>query len=64
VVEQHGKTLLPQFLGLYRVTVDVTETYLLVMRNVFGGRFKVHRKYDLKVCFFAFLFCGTKICIN
>jgi len=34
IVETHGKTLLPQFLGLYRVTVEVTETYLLVMCNV------------------------------
>lgn len=48
LVEMNGKTLLPQYLGLYRVTVDVTETYLLVMRNIFGGRYKIHRKYDLK----------------
>ncbi|KAL3083383.1 hypothetical protein niasHS_011185 [Heterodera schachtii] len=48
VVEQHGKTLLPQYLGLYRVTVDVSDTYMLVMRNIFGGKYAIHKKYDLK----------------
>uniref|UniRef100_A0A7E4VYL4 1-phosphatidylinositol-5-phosphate 4-kinase n=1 Tax=Panagrellus redivivus TaxID=6233 RepID=A0A7E4VYL4_PANRE len=48
VVEKHGKTLLPQFLGLYRITVDGNETYLLVMRNIFGGKYNIHKKYDLK----------------
>ncbi|CAJ0941881.1 unnamed protein product, partial [Mesorhabditis belari] len=48
VVEKHGKTLLPQYLGLYRLTVDGNETYLIVMRNVFGRKYNVHRKYDLK----------------
>uniref|UniRef100_A0A914UWZ1 PIPK domain-containing protein n=1 Tax=Plectus sambesii TaxID=2011161 RepID=A0A914UWZ1_9BILA len=48
VVEKHGKTLLPQYLGLYRLTVDGNETYLIVMRNIFGRKYKVHRKYDLK----------------
>uniref|UniRef100_A0A914ZAV9 1-phosphatidylinositol-5-phosphate 4-kinase n=1 Tax=Panagrolaimus superbus TaxID=310955 RepID=A0A914ZAV9_9BILA len=48
IVERHGKTLLPQFLGLYRVTVDSNETYLLVMRNIFGGKYGIHKKYDLK----------------
>lgn len=48
VVEKHGKTLLPQFLGLYRVTVDNSDTYLLVMRNIFGGKYAIHKKYDLK----------------
>ncbi|KAE9553236.1 hypothetical protein FO519_003544 [Halicephalobus sp. NKZ332] len=48
VVERHGKTLLPQFLGLYRVTVDNSDTYLLVMRNIFGGKYAIHKKYDLK----------------
>lgn len=49
VVEKQGKTLLPQYLGLYRITVDNSETYLLVMRNIFGGKYNVHKKYDLKV---------------
>uniref|UniRef100_A0AC34Q5S3 PIPK domain-containing protein n=1 Tax=Panagrolaimus sp. JU765 TaxID=591449 RepID=A0AC34Q5S3_9BILA len=48
IVERHGKTLLPQFLGLYRITVDSAETYLLVMRNIFGGKYMIHKKYDLK----------------
>lgn len=49
VVEQRGKTLLPQYLGLYRITVDVNDTYMLVMRNIFGGKYAIHKKYDLKV---------------
>ncbi|XP_010003735.1 PREDICTED: phosphatidylinositol 5-phosphate 4-kinase type-2 gamma-like, partial [Chaetura pelagica] len=44
----HGSTLLPRFLGMYRVSVDSEETYLLVMRNMFSHRLPVHRKYDLK----------------
>ena len=50
IVKCHGSTLLPQFLGMYRVTVDNEETYLIVMRNMFSHRLVVHRKYDLKVC--------------
>lgn len=49
IVTCHGNTLLPQFLGMYRVTVENEDTYLLVMRNVFSHRLHVHRKYDLKV---------------
>ncbi|KAM9115265.1 phosphatidylinositol 5-phosphate 4-kinase type-2 gamma isoform 1-T1 [Pangshura tecta] len=48
VVKCHGVTLLPQFLGMYRLSVDSEETYMLVMRNVFSHRLAVHRKYDLK----------------
>lgn len=48
IVEKHGKTLLPQYLGLYRLTVEGTETYLVVMRNVFSNILSVHCKYDLK----------------
>uniref|UniRef100_A0A8C8GZX0 1-phosphatidylinositol-5-phosphate 4-kinase n=1 Tax=Oncorhynchus tshawytscha TaxID=74940 RepID=A0A8C8GZX0_ONCTS len=48
IVECHGSTLLPQFLGMYRLTVDGVETYLVVTRNVFSHRLTVHRKYDLK----------------
>ncbi|MEQ2200816.1 Phosphatidylinositol 5-phosphate 4-kinase type-2 beta, partial [Xenoophorus captivus] len=44
----HGNTLLPQFLGMYRLTVDGVETYMVVTRNVFSHRLTVHRKYDLK----------------
>merc|ERR1711988_11374 len=48
VVERHGKTLLPQYLGMYRLTVDNVEHYLVVMRNVFSNHLKIHMKYDLK----------------
>lgn len=47
-MECHGNTLLPQFLGMYRLTVDGVETYMTVTRNVFSHRLTVHRKYDLK----------------
>ena len=49
IVKCHGSTLLPQFLGMYRVSVDSEEAYLIVMRNMFSHRLVVHRKYDLKV---------------
>ncbi|XP_056130594.1 phosphatidylinositol 5-phosphate 4-kinase type-2 gamma-like isoform X2 [Lampris incognitus] len=48
IVTCHGSTLLPQFLAMYRITVDSEDTYLLVMRNIFSHRLHVHRKYDLK----------------
>jgi len=48
VVERHGKTLLPQYLGMYRLTVDNIEHYMVVMRNVFSNHLKIHKKYDLK----------------
>lgn len=48
VVERHGRTLLPQYLGMYRLTVEGTETYMVVMRNIFSNHLTVHRKYDLK----------------
>ncbi|KAK6490290.1 phosphatidylinositol 5-phosphate 4-kinase type-2 alpha-like isoform X1 [Huso huso] len=48
IVECHGNTLLPQFLGMYRLTVDGVETYMIVTRNVFSHRLSVYRKYDLK----------------
>jgi len=48
VVERHGKTLLPQYLGMYRLTVDNVEHYLVVMRNVFSNHLNIHMKYDLK----------------
>lgn len=49
IVTCHGNTLLPQFLAMYRVSVDNEDTYLLVMRNMFSHRLHIHRKYDLKV---------------
>jgi hypothetical protein len=42
------QTLLPQYLAMYRLTVDNQETYMVVTRNVFSGFLKIHRKYDLK----------------
>ncbi|XP_008318357.2 phosphatidylinositol 5-phosphate 4-kinase type-2 gamma-like, partial [Cynoglossus semilaevis] len=48
IVTCYGSTLLPQFLAMYRVTVESEDTYLLVMRNVFSHRLHVHKKYDLK----------------
>jgi len=48
IVERHGKTLLPQYLAMYRLTVDNIETYVVVMRNVFSSHLKVHTRYDLK----------------
>jgi len=48
IVERHGKTLLPQYLAMYRLTVDNVEHYMVLMRNVFTGHLKVHKKYDLK----------------
>ncbi|ELU08768.1 hypothetical protein CAPTEDRAFT_144687 [Capitella teleta] len=48
IVERHSETLLPQYMGMYRVTVNDSETYLLVMRHIFSPRLNIHRKYDLK----------------
>lgn len=48
IVERHGKTLLPQYLGMYRMTVDNVEHYLVVMRNIFSNHLRIHTKYDLK----------------
>lgn len=49
IVECHGVTLLPQFLGMYRLNVDGVEIYVIVTRNVFSHCLSVYRKYDLKV---------------
>lgn len=48
IVERHADTLLPQYMGMYRLTVNDQETYILVMRNIFSPRLGVHKKYDLK----------------
>ncbi|XP_055308329.1 phosphatidylinositol 5-phosphate 4-kinase type-2 beta [Sitodiplosis mosellana] len=48
VVERHGSTLLPQYLGMYRLTVDGVQYYFVVMRNVFSSHLTIHRKFDLK----------------
>uniref|UniRef100_UPI00398EDA4F phosphatidylinositol 5-phosphate 4-kinase type-2 gamma-like n=1 Tax=Pristiophorus japonicus TaxID=55135 RepID=UPI00398EDA4F len=48
IVNCHGNMVLPQFLAMYRLSVDGEDTYTLVMRNVFSHKLTVHRKYDLK----------------
>jgi 1-phosphatidylinositol-5-phosphate 4-kinase len=48
IVEHHSATLLPQFLGMYRLTVDDKEQYLMVMRNVCSSTLAIHERYDLK----------------
>ncbi|MCJ8744692.1 hypothetical protein PDJAM_G00121400 [Pangasius djambal] len=48
IVKSHGVTLLPQFLGMYRVTVNNEDTYFIVMRNMFSRRLTIHTKYNLK----------------
>jgi len=48
VVERHGKTLLPQYLGMYRINVEGNEVYLVVMRNILSSSLPIHKKYDLK----------------
>lgn len=47
-VTTDGKTLLPHYLGMYRLTVNNAETYWIVMRNVFSSSVTIHRKFDLK----------------
>ena len=41
IVERHGKTLLPQYLAMFRLTVDNVEHYMVLMRNVFTGHLRV-----------------------
>lgn len=48
VVERHGETLLPQYLGLYRITVNDKDSYCMVMRNVLSSDLRMHKVYDLK----------------
>jgi len=48
VVESHSETLLPQYLAMYRTTIDTKEYYYLVLRNIFSPAKKIHKKYDLK----------------
>lgn len=48
VVTHEGKTFLPHFLGLYRLTVNSVESYWIVMRNVLNTSVRMHKKFDLK----------------
>ncbi|KAH8320127.1 hypothetical protein KR067_012791 [Drosophila pandora] len=43
VVERHGKTLLPQYLGMYRITVESVQYYFVVTRNVFSSHLTIHK---------------------
>jgi hypothetical protein len=66
IVERHGKTLLPQYLGMYRLTVDGVEHYLVAMRNVFSNHLQTHRyiyccsKTILKLVMMGFCVTVTK----
>ena len=51
VVEHSCKTLLPQYMGMYRLTLNNSEHYMIVMKNVFSPKHRVQTKYDLKVVF-------------
>ena len=48
MVTTEGETLLPQYLGMYRLTVNNAESYWIAMRNVVSSTVKVHWKFDLK----------------
>ena len=48
IVACECKTLLPHYIGMYRITVDNKESYWIVMKNVFSVQLPTHRKYDLK----------------
>jgi len=47
-VTTEGRTLLPQYLGTYRLTVNNAETYWIVMTSIFSSSVRMHRKFDLK----------------
>ncbi|XP_046846332.1 phosphatidylinositol 5-phosphate 4-kinase type-2 alpha-like isoform X2 [Xenia sp. Carnegie-2017] len=47
MVEKNSNSLLPHYLGMYRVTVENKETYFVIMESIFG-KLKIHKKYDLK----------------
>lgn len=49
IVECHSETLLPQYLGMYRTTIENKEYYYLVIRSVFSDKKSIQKKYDLKV---------------
>jgi len=48
IVENRGVTTLPRYLGLYRVTIKDTDTYLMVTNNVLSCTVAMDRLYDLK----------------
>jgi len=48
VVECNSETLLPHYLGMYRITVHEKDTYFVVMKNIISAGLEIHRLYDLK----------------
>ncbi|KAL7674365.1 hypothetical protein ACOME3_000646 [Neoechinorhynchus agilis] len=47
-IETSGNTLLPKFLGLFRLSVDDKSSYLLVLKSIFSSRLPIHEIYDIK----------------
>jgi hypothetical protein len=43
MVENYKNTRLPQYLGMYRLTLDGVQYYFKVMRNVFSPHFRIHQ---------------------
>jgi len=66
VMERDANTLLPQFLGMYRVTLPDLVTHLVVMRCIFSPHFSIHCKYDLKATVLHKLHClyNLSICVQ
>ncbi|XP_063723783.1 phosphatidylinositol 5-phosphate 4-kinase type-2 alpha-like [Symsagittifera roscoffensis] len=49
VVERKGDTLLPQYLDLFRITIDKPPgVYMIIVRNIFSARLPIHHKFNLK----------------
>eukprot|EP00045_Choanoeca_perplexa_P000599 m.15102 g.15102 ORF g.15102 m.15102 type:complete len:353 (-) comp10416_c0_seq1:98-1156(-) len=49
VVERNGQTLLPRYMGMYRITVQEKDTYLIVMNSVLSSQTDaIPRLFDLK----------------
>ena len=68
VVDRDADTLLPQFLGMYRITVNSSETHLIIMRCVFSPQFSIHCKYDLKasilhILYYVCMLCATYVMV-
>lgn len=47
-MESGGKSLLARYLGMYRVTVNERDTYIVVMNSIRPTRISTTRLYDLK----------------
>ena len=64
VVDRDADTLLPQFLGMYRITVNSSQTHLVIMRCVFSPHFSIHCKYDLKAGILRILCYVCMLCVT